>query len=270
MPASRPTRVGVRNTQASVLAPTGTIGLMMDCDTTGVEPDLGLVKFKTPGRRRHHEHRQPVRAPGAAQPRLRRAPDRRRSSPTSTSTTVDPSARPISPPTTVAVFACSMGDNVIHHLGHVRMMGAVQPFISRRHLQDGQPARVGVRSRRSNSCYIEAWRLGVKAVAIYRDNCKVGQPLPRPSGEGELAPRWRRRRPRSSSRSSRQIVARARSPSACPAIARVSDVRVPGGRLQGLRHRRRVRRRSARRDLRATCPSRGRRSPGSWTPSPSR
>jgi ribonucleoside-diphosphate reductase alpha chain len=175
-------RHGVRNAQASVLAPTGTIGLLMDCDTTGIEPDLGLVKFKklvgggnmsivnqTVPRALTKlgysgaevsaieayidEHKSIVGAPGLKSEHL-------------------------------PVFACSMGDNTIHYLGHVKMMGAVQPFIS------------GAISKTVNmpedatiedvaNLHMDAWKLGVKAVAIYRDNCKVGQPLSTAKKDGD-------------------------------------------------------------------------------------
>ncbi|HEY3940981.1 MAG TPA: vitamin B12-dependent ribonucleotide reductase [Acidimicrobiales bacterium] len=165
---------GVRNSQASVLAPTGTIGLLMDCDTTGVEPDLGLVKTKklvgggnmsivnqTVPRALHrlgyteaqisdiiayvNEHMSILGAPHLS-------------------------------PGHLAVFACSMGDNAIHYSGHVKMMGAVQPFISGAISKTvNMPEDVTVED--VEQLHIDAWRLGVKAVAIYRDNCKVAQPL---------------------------------------------------------------------------------------------
>jgi len=165
---------GVRNSQAVVIAPTGTIGLAMDCDTTGIEPDLALTKAKklvgggtmfivnqTVPRALAHlgysdeqaagiigyvdEHKSIVGAPGFKDEHL-------------------------------PVFACSMGDNTIHYMGHVKMMGAVQPFIS------------GAISKTANmpesatveeveQLYLDSWKLGIKAIALYRDNCKVGQPL---------------------------------------------------------------------------------------------
>jgi len=167
-------RFGVRNSQASVLAPTGTIGLLMDCDTTGVEPDLGLVKTKklvgggtmsivnqtvpraltrlgyAPGQVDQivayiDEHKTIVGAPGLSAEHL-------------------------------PVFACSMGDNTIHYSGHVRMMGAVQPFISGAISKTvNMPEDATVED--IEQLHIDAWRLGIKAVAIYRDNCKVAQPL---------------------------------------------------------------------------------------------
>jgi ribonucleoside-diphosphate reductase alpha chain len=167
-------RHGWRNAQASVLAPTGTIGLMMDCDTTGIEPDLALVKFKKlvgggsmqivnqtvpralrtlgyPGEQVEAivefvgEHGHVVDAPG-----LR--------------------------PEHYEVFDCAMGERVIPAMGHVRMMAAVQPFLSgaiSKTVNMPETATVEDVER----VYREGWRLGLKALAIYRDNCKVGQPL---------------------------------------------------------------------------------------------
>jgi ribonucleoside-diphosphate reductase alpha chain len=167
-------RYGVRNAQASVLAPTGTIGLMMDCDTTGIEPDLALTKAKklvgggtmfivnqTVPRALTRlgysdqqiveiavhidEHKTIVGAPGLKAEHL-------------------------------PVFACSMGDNTIHYMGHVKMMAAAQPFISGAISKTvNTPEDVTVQD--IEELYIESWRLGLKAVAIYRDNCKVAQPL---------------------------------------------------------------------------------------------
>ncbi|MBE1586135.1 ribonucleoside-diphosphate reductase alpha chain [Nonomuraea angiospora] len=165
---------GYRNAQASLLAPTGTIGLMMDCDTTGIEPDLALVKFKKLvgggsmqivnqtipralkqlGYQQEQieaiveyiaEHGHVVDAPGLRQEHYE-------------------------------VFDCAMGERAIAPMGHVRMMAATQPFLS------------GAISKTVNlpesatiddieQVYQEGWKLGLKALAVYRDNCKVGQPL---------------------------------------------------------------------------------------------
>ncbi|MFI6786717.1 vitamin B12-dependent ribonucleotide reductase [Nonomuraea sp. NPDC050383] len=165
---------GYRNAQASLLAPTGTIGLMMDCDTTGIEPDLALVKFKKlvgggsmqivnqtiPRALRQlgyqqeqieaiveyiAEHGHVVDAPGLRHEHYE-------------------------------VFDCAMGERAIAPMGHVRMMAAAQPFLS------------GAISKTVNlpesatiddieQVYLEGWKLGLKALAVYRDNCKVGQPL---------------------------------------------------------------------------------------------
>jgi ribonucleoside-diphosphate reductase alpha chain len=165
---------GWRNAQASVLAPTGTIGFMMDCDTTGIEPDFSLVKFKklvgggsmqivnqtVPkaltklGYQQEQieaiveyiaEHGHVIDAPGLRSEHYE-------------------------------VFDCAMGTRAIKPMGHVRMMAAAQPFLS------------GAISKTCNvpesatvediqDIYFQGWKLGLKALAIYRDNCKVGQPL---------------------------------------------------------------------------------------------
>jgi ribonucleoside-diphosphate reductase alpha chain len=167
-------RNGWRNAQASVLAPTGTIGLMMDCDTTGIEPDLALVKFKklvgggsmqivnqtVPralvklGYQPEQveaivefiaEHGHVIGAPGLRQEHYE-------------------------------VFDCAMGERSIAPMGHVRMMASVQPFLSgaiSKTVNMPESATVEDVER----TYLEGWKLGLKALAIYRDNCKVGQPL---------------------------------------------------------------------------------------------
>ncbi|MEU6271868.1 vitamin B12-dependent ribonucleotide reductase [Streptomyces populi] len=175
---------GFRNAQASVIAPTGTIGLAMSCDTTGLEPDLALVKFKklvgggsmqivngtVPQALRRlgyqeeqieaivahiAEHGNVVDAPGLKHEHYE-------------------------------VFDCAMGERSISAMGHVRMMAAIQPWIS------------GALSKTVNlpetatvedveEVYFEAWKMGVKALAIYRDNCKVGQPLSAKTKEKEKA-----------------------------------------------------------------------------------
>ncbi|MEU4299986.1 vitamin B12-dependent ribonucleotide reductase [Kitasatospora aureofaciens] len=165
---------GFRNAQASVLAPTGTIGLMMDCDTTGVEPDLALVKFKklvgggsmqivngTVPRALKRlgyqdeqieaivahiaEHGNVVDAPGLKTEHYE-------------------------------VFDCAMGERSISPMGHVRMMSAIQPWISGAISKTvNMPASATVED--VEEIYFEAWKMGVKALAIYRENSKVGQPL---------------------------------------------------------------------------------------------
>jgi ribonucleoside-diphosphate reductase alpha chain len=165
---------GWRNAQASLLAPTGTISFMMDCDTTGVEPDFSLVKFKklvgggsmqivnqtVPLALRRFgyseetieaiveyiaEHGHVVDAPG-----LR--------------------------PEHYEVFDCAMGERAIRPMGHVRMMAAVQPFLSgsiSKTVNLPETATV----EEIQDVYFQGWKLGLKAIAVYRDNCKVGQPL---------------------------------------------------------------------------------------------
>jgi ribonucleoside-diphosphate reductase alpha chain len=192
---------GFRNAQASLLAPTGTIGFMMDCDTTGIEPDFSLVKFKKlvgggsmqivnqtiPRALRKlgyaeetveaiveyiAEHGHVVNAPGLKQEHYE-------------------------------VFDTAMGQRAIKPMGHVRMMAAVQPFLS------------GAISKTVNlpesatveeiaDVYLQGWKLGLKALAVYRDNCKVGQPLSdakksdekKPAAEPEVRIEYRPRRTR--------------------------------------------------------------------------
>ncbi len=167
-------RYGVRNAQATVLAPTGTIGLMMDCDTTGIEPDLALTKAKKlVGGGTMYIVNQTV-------PRALRRLGYDSSQVDAIISYIDQNKTIIGAPelneSHLPVFACSMGDNPIHHMGHVTMMGAVQPFISGAISKTvNLPEEVSVED--VEMVHIEAWRLGLKAVAIYRDNCKVGQPL---------------------------------------------------------------------------------------------
>jgi ribonucleoside-diphosphate reductase alpha chain len=173
---------GVRNSQASVLAPTGTIGLMMDCDTTGIEPDLGLVKFKKlVGGGNMQIVNQTV-------PRALRKLGYTTAQIDDIVAYVDREKTILGAPHLatehVPVFACSMGDNTIHYEGHVRMMGATQPFLS------GAISKTVNMPEEASIEDIEAlhqlsWELGLKAVAVYRDNCKVGQPLSTAKKDGE-------------------------------------------------------------------------------------
>jgi ribonucleoside-diphosphate reductase alpha chain len=167
-------KAGYRNAQASVIAPTGTIGFMMDCDTTGIEPDFSLVKSKKlvgggsmqivnqtiPRALRRlgyleeqveaiveyiAEHGHVIDAPGLK-------------------------------PEHYEVFDCAMGERSISPMGHVMMMAAVQPFVSGAISKTvNMPADTSVDE--VERIYFEGWKVGLKALAIYRDNCKVGQPL---------------------------------------------------------------------------------------------
>jgi ribonucleoside-diphosphate reductase alpha chain len=173
---------GVRNSQASVLAPTGTIGLMMDCDTTGIEPDLGLVKFKKlVGGGNMTIVNQTV--PRALNQLGYEAPivDR-------IVAYIDENKTIVGSPDLkvehLPVFACSMGDNTIHYEGHVRMMGATQPFLSGAISKTvNMPEEATIED--IEELHMLSWELGVKAVAVYRDNCKVGQPLSTMKKDGE-------------------------------------------------------------------------------------
>jgi ribonucleoside-diphosphate reductase alpha chain len=181
------TRHGVRNAQATVLAPTGTIGLLMDCDTTGIEPDLGLVKFKKlVGGGNMAIVNQTV-------PRALRVLGYSPEECDAIIAYIDEHKTIVGAPALRAehlpVFACSMGDNTIHYSGHVRMMGAVQPFISGAISKTvNMPEDATIED--VENLHLDAWRLGIKAVAIYRDNCKVGQPLSTATkgGVGQSAP----------------------------------------------------------------------------------
>ncbi|MEY3070224.1 MAG: hypothetical protein RL473_331 [Actinomycetota bacterium] len=165
---------GVRNAQATVLAPTGTIGLMMDCDTTGIEPDLGLVKMKklVGGGNMVIVNQTIPMALRKLGYNAQRVDD--------IIAYIDTEKSILGAPHLaaehVAVFACSMGDNTIHYEGHVRMMGAVQPFLSGAISKTvNMPEEATVEE--IEALHMLSWELGLKAVAIYRDNCKVGQPL---------------------------------------------------------------------------------------------
>lgn len=167
-------RYGVRNSQASVLAPTGTIGLMMDCDTTGIEPDLGLVKLKklVGGGTMSIVNQTVPRALAALGYSEAQVNDIVAYIDTEKTIIGAPHLKKEHEP----VFACSMGDNSIHYLGHVRMMSAVQPFLSGAISKTvNMPESATVED--VEQLHIDAWKMGLKAVAIYRDNCKVAQPL---------------------------------------------------------------------------------------------
>ncbi|HEY8789404.1 MAG TPA: vitamin B12-dependent ribonucleotide reductase [Actinopolymorphaceae bacterium] len=165
---------GFRNAQASVLAPTGTIGFMMDCDTTGIEPDFSLVKFKKlvgGGSMQIVNQTVPraLRTLGYAQETIEAIVEH-----------IAENGHVIDAPGLKMehydVFDCAMGARSIKPMGHIRMMAAAQPFLS------------GAISKTVNlpetatveeiaDVYLQGWKLGLKALAVYRDNCKVGQPL---------------------------------------------------------------------------------------------
>lgn len=165
---------GYRNAQASVIAPTGTIGFMMDCDTTGIEPEFALVKFKklVGGGSMQIVNQTIPRA-------LRRLGY--------TEETIEAIVEFIAEngnvidapglkPEHYSVFDCAMGARSISPMGHVRMMAAAQPFLSGAISKTvNMPEEATVDE--VEEVYYEAWKMGVKALAIYRDNCKVGQPL---------------------------------------------------------------------------------------------
>ncbi|WP_372410072.1 vitamin B12-dependent ribonucleotide reductase [Streptomyces luteireticuli] len=165
---------GFRNAQASVLAPTGTIGLMMDCDTTGVEPDLALVKFKKlvgGGSMQIVNNTVPK-----ALKRLGYQPEQVEAIVAHIAEHGNVIDAPGLKPEHYEVFDCAMGERAISAMGHVRMMAAAQPFLSgaiSKTVNLPETATV----EEVEEVYFEGWKMGLKALAIYRDNCKVGQPL---------------------------------------------------------------------------------------------
>jgi ribonucleoside-diphosphate reductase alpha chain len=165
---------GYRNAQASVLAPTGTIGFMMDCDTTGIEPDFSLVKFKK------------LVGGGSMQivnltiPRaLKKLGYQQEQIEAIVEFIADKGHVIDAPglkPEHYEVFDTAMGARAIPPMGHVRMMAAVQPFLSGAISKTvNLPETATVED--IEMVYMEGWKLGLKALACYRDNCKVGQPL---------------------------------------------------------------------------------------------
>ncbi len=165
---------GVRNSQASVMAPTGTIGFVMDCDTTGVEPDLGLVKSKklVGGGTMQIVNQTIPRALAT----LGYTPDQVDEIIAHISAAQTIVGAPHVDPAHYEVFATSMGDPTISYMGHVRMLASIQPFVS-----GGISKTVNLPEEATvediEKLFVEAWQMGVKAVAIYRNGSKVGQPL---------------------------------------------------------------------------------------------
>lgn len=167
-------KFGVRNSQASVLAPTGTIGFMMDCDTTGVEPDFSLTKFKTlVGGGSMVIVNQTI-------PRALKTMGYNKSQTKAIVDYIHEHGTVVDAPhlkkSDYDVFACAVGDNAIHYMGHVKMMGAVQPFLSGAISKTvNMPESATVED--VEQLHMDSWKYGLKAVAIYRDGSKVGQPL---------------------------------------------------------------------------------------------
>jgi ribonucleoside-diphosphate reductase alpha chain len=165
---------GYRNAQASVLAPTGTIGFMMDCDTTGIEPDFSLVKFKK------------LVGGGSLQIVNQTIPRALKNLGYATETAeaiiefiaehghvID---APGLKPEHYEVFDTAMGQRAIRPMGHVRMMAAAQPFLSGAISKTVNLPELATVEEIAD-VYLQGWKLGLKALAVYRDNCKVGQPL---------------------------------------------------------------------------------------------
>ncbi|MGD0498716.1 MAG: vitamin B12-dependent ribonucleotide reductase [Bryobacteraceae bacterium] len=182
------TRAGYRNAQVTVIAPTGTIGFMMDCDTTGIEPDLALVKSKKlvgGGVIKIVNNTVPQ-----ALIKLGYTPGQAEQIVSHIDSTGTIEGAPHLKPEHLAVFDCSFrpqnGVRSIQYMGHVRMMAAVQPFISGAISKTINMPEESTAADILNA-YIESWKLGLKAVAIYRDNSKKVQPLSSSNGKTEKA-----------------------------------------------------------------------------------
>jgi ribonucleoside-diphosphate reductase alpha chain len=169
---------GYRNSQVTVLAPTGTIGFMMDCDTTGIEPDLALVKYKKlvgGGMIKIVNNTVP-----SALFKLGYSSEQASAIVSFIDATGTIEGAPHVKDEHLPVFDCSFkpakGTRSIHYLGHLRMMAAAQPFISGAISKTvNLPENATVED--ISEAYIEAWKQGIKAVAVYRDGCKKSQPL---------------------------------------------------------------------------------------------
>ena len=169
---------GFRNGQMTVIAPTGTIGFMMDCDTTGIEPDLALVKYKKlvgGGVIKIVNNTVPQ-----ALIKIGYSPEQVETIVTHIDSTGTIEGAPGLKPEHLPVFDCSFrpsnGSRSIHYMGHLKMMGAVQPFVSGAISKTiNMPEECSVDD--VMDAYIESWRMGLKAVAIYRDNSKKVQPM---------------------------------------------------------------------------------------------
>ena len=171
-------RTGYRNAQASVLAPTGTIGFMMDCDTTGVEPDLALVKYKKlvgGGTIKIVNNTIPMALErlGYDDPQVKEIVEF-----IDDKGTIEgaPSFSDEHLPIFDCAFKPTNGTRSIHYMGHLKMMGAVQPFISGA-ISKTVNLPSSVTEEEISETYMEGWRLGLKAVAIYRDASKRTQPM---------------------------------------------------------------------------------------------
>jgi len=172
------TEHGYRNAQATVLAPTGTIGFMMDCDTTGIEPDIALVKYKKlvgGGVLKIVNNTVPLALQklGYSAQEITGILEH-----IDEAETIE--GAPALEAGDTAVFDCAFkaqnGTRSIHYMGHIRMMGAVQPFLSGAISKTVNMPHSATPTDIENA-YLESWKLGLKAVAVYRDGCKRSQPL---------------------------------------------------------------------------------------------
>ncbi len=244
---------GYRNAQVTVLAPTGTIAFMMDCDTTGVEPDIALIKYKklvgegflkivnqtVPAALRKlgygAEEVDEILAYLTEHETIEGAPHLK--------------------PQHLPVFDCAFkpanGERSIHYMGHVRMMGAIQPFITGAISKTVNMPEAAT-AEEIEKVYLEGWKLGLKAIAVYRDNSKRSQPPQHRQEEGRRRSRCRRLgRGRAAPQAARQGPDRGRTPPSTPAPGRAlgGHPQVRYRRARGLHHGRALPGRPARRDL---------------------
>ena len=238
---------GFRNAQASVLAPTGTIGFMMDCDTTGIEPDFSLVKFKK------------LVGGGSMQivnqtiPRALRKMGYQPETVEAIVEYIADKGHVIDAPGLkqehYEVFDTAMGARALKPMGHVRMMAATQPFLSgaiSKTVNLPETATV----EEIEDIYLQSWKLGLKATAVYRDNCKVGQPLSDGKSESSKKDQAMSDRRRLLARGRREARRGAQAlPQAPPEVACLEDHLVHRRWRRGLHDLRCPRRRRARRDL---------------------
>ena len=179
---------GYRNSQATVLAPTGTIGFMMDCDTTGVEPDIALVKYKRlvgGGMLKitNQTVNEALRVLGYADAQREKIVEFIENNDTIEGSAIAPEHLPVFD----CAFRAEKGTRSIQPIGHIKMMAAVQPFLSGAISKTvNMPSDATVED--IAEIYMLAWKLRLKAVAIYRDGCKRIQPLSTSSGSGGVAP----------------------------------------------------------------------------------
>ena len=244
---------GYRNAQVTVLAPTGTIAFMMDCDTTGVEPDIALIKYKklvgegflkivnqtVPAALRKlgygAEEVDEILAYLTEHETIEGAPHLK--------------------PQHLPVFDCAFkpanGERSIHYMGHVRMMGAIQPFISGAISKTVNMPEAAT-AEEIEKVYLEGWKLGLKAIAVYRDNSKRSQPLSTGKKTGDAARGHRRLRSRrEAAQAARSGPGRGGTPPSTPAPGRAQrgHPQVRYRRSRGLHHGRALPGRPARRDL---------------------
>ncbi|RCV56963.1 vitamin B12-dependent ribonucleotide reductase [Marinitenerispora sediminis] len=178
-------RNGWRNAQASLLAPTGTIGFMMDCDTTGIEPDFSLVKYKK------LVGGGSMQIVNQAIPRALKNLGYQQEQIEAIVEYISENGHVVDAPGLrqehYEVFDCAMGKRYIKPMGHVEMMAAVQPFLSGAISKTvNVPEEATVED--FEHIYFQGWKLGLKALAVYRDNCKVGQPLSTAKSEEKAEP----------------------------------------------------------------------------------